>query len=65
MIRLCTHCKKADTQYKEYKYCTPCYLKCLRWLEEKGLEKPEPESVCAKNHGNNYSVFKIKKEKGE
>lgn len=45
MVRLCTHCKKADTEYLEYKYCYTCYLKCLDWLDKKAEERPEPDSV--------------------
>jgi len=39
MIRLCTHCKKADTEDLEMKYCAVCIVKVRKWLQEQ--EKPE------------------------
>jgi hypothetical protein len=45
MVRLCTHCKKEDTGYVKFKYCPECFQKCMEWLEQKALEKPEPESL--------------------
>lgn len=40
MVRLCTHCKKADTGDEKFKYCTRCLVKLRNWLD-----RPEPASI--------------------
>lgn len=40
MIRLCTHCKKVDTESETMKYCQKCYVLCLRWLDGKAQVEP-------------------------
>ncbi len=36
----CTHCRKAETE-NDMRYCHPCYIKFLKWLEEGGAKAPE------------------------
>lgn len=47
MIRLCTHCKKVDTEDLENKYCSRCYTKLQQWLDN-GAHK-EPANLARKD----------------
>lgn len=70
MIRLCTHCKKADTEDLEFKYCTDCLVKLRDWLDRNA--KTEPLSVVPTKEdaalGKNleqlraYNLYKGKKD---
>ncbi len=40
MIRLCTHCKKADTEDPDFKYCDTCLVKLRNWLDDKAHTEP-------------------------
>lgn len=48
MTEVCTHCKKAPVEEEGLRYCHPCYLKFLRWLEEGGSRPPESVVVPVK-----------------